>query len=35
LFGGNVEELVPHAVAHRLREMFPNGCAGAPLSDQE
>jgi pantetheine-phosphate adenylyltransferase len=35
LFGGNVEELVPHAVAHRLREMFPNGRAGAPLSDQE
>ena len=35
LFGGNVEELVPHAVAHRLREMFPNGRGGAPLSDQE
>jgi pantetheine-phosphate adenylyltransferase len=35
LFGGNVEELVPTAVAHRLREMFPNGRGGAPLSDQE
>jgi pantetheine-phosphate adenylyltransferase len=35
LFGGNVEELVPKAVAHRLREMFPNGRGGAPLSDQE
>ena len=35
LFGGNVEELVPIAVAHRLREMFPDGRGGAPLSDQE
>jgi pantetheine-phosphate adenylyltransferase len=35
LFGGNVEELVPHAVARRLKEMFPNGRGGAPLSDQE
>jgi pantetheine-phosphate adenylyltransferase len=35
LFGGNVEELVPKAVAHRLREMFPDGRGGAPLSDQE
>jgi pantetheine-phosphate adenylyltransferase len=35
LFGGNVEELVPKAVARRLREMFPNGRGGAPLSDQE
>jgi pantetheine-phosphate adenylyltransferase len=34
-FGGNVEELVPPAVAHRLKEMFPNGRGGAPLSDQE
>ena len=23
------------AVAHRLKEMFPNGRGGAPLSDQE
>jgi pantetheine-phosphate adenylyltransferase len=34
-FGGNVEELVPKAVARRLKDMFPNGRGGAPLSDQE
>jgi pantetheine-phosphate adenylyltransferase len=34
-FGGNVEELVPSGVARRLKEMFPNGRGGAPLSDQE
>lgn len=34
-FGGNVEELVPRAVARRLKEMFPNGRGGAPLPDQE
>jgi len=34
-FGGNVEELVPAAVARRLKEMFPNGRGGAPVSDQE
>ena len=34
-FGGNVEELVPAAVARRLREMFPNGRGGTPLSGQE
>ena len=34
-FGGNVEELVPMGVAARLKEMFPNGRGGAPLSDQE
>jgi pantetheine-phosphate adenylyltransferase len=34
-FGGNVEELVPKTVAARLKEMFPNGRGGAPLSDQE
>jgi pantetheine-phosphate adenylyltransferase len=34
-FGGNVEELVPLAVARRLKEMFPNGRGGAPVSDQE
>jgi pantetheine-phosphate adenylyltransferase len=34
-FGGNVDELVPPAVAARLREMFPNGRGGAPVSDQE
>jgi pantetheine-phosphate adenylyltransferase len=34
-FGGNVEELVPPSVALRLREAFPNGRGGTPLSDQE
>jgi pantetheine-phosphate adenylyltransferase len=34
-FGGNVEELVPKPVAVRLKEMFPNGRAGTPVSDQE
>ena len=34
-FGGNVEELVPAAVARRLKAMFPDGRAGAPLSEQE
>ena len=34
-FGGNVEELVPPAVAGRLRELFPNGRGGTPLSEQE
>jgi pantetheine-phosphate adenylyltransferase len=34
-FGGNVEELVPKAVAARLKEMFPKSRVGAPLSDQE
>jgi len=34
-FGGNVEELVPAAVARRLKEMFPNGRGGAPVSDAE
>jgi pantetheine-phosphate adenylyltransferase len=34
-FGGNVEELVPAAVAARLKEMFPKGRAGTPVSDQE
>ena len=34
-FGGNVEELVPPAVARRLREVFPNGRGGTPLTDQE
>ena len=34
-FGGNVEELVPKAVAARLKEMFPDGRVGAPVSDQE
>jgi pantetheine-phosphate adenylyltransferase len=34
-FGGNVEDLVPLAVARRLKEMFPDGRGGAPLPDQE
>ena len=34
-FGGNVEELVPPAVARRLKELFPSGRGGAPLNDQE
>ena len=34
-FGGNVEELVPPAVARRLREVFPDGRGGTPLNDQE
>jgi len=34
-FGGNVEELVPAAVAARLKAMFPSGHGGAPVSDQE
>jgi pantetheine-phosphate adenylyltransferase len=34
-FGGNVEELVPEAVARRLGQMFPNGRGGTPLSGQE
>jgi pantetheine-phosphate adenylyltransferase len=34
-FGGKVDELVPEAVARRIRELFPNGQPGAPLSPQE
>ena len=34
-FGGNVEQLVPPAVASRLRELFPRGRGGTPLSAQE
>jgi pantetheine-phosphate adenylyltransferase len=34
-FGGTVEELVPPAVARRLREMFPDGRGGTPVRDQE
>jgi len=34
-FGGNVDELVPEAVARRFREMFPAGKPGAPVSPQE
>ena len=34
-FGGNVEDLVPEAVARRLSERFPNGRGGTPLRPQE
>ena len=34
-FGGNVDELVPPAVAHRFGELFPQGKPGAPVSPQE
>jgi pantetheine-phosphate adenylyltransferase len=34
-FGGNVDELVPAAVAARFKEMFPDGRPGAPTSPQE
>jgi pantetheine-phosphate adenylyltransferase len=34
-FGGNVDELVPPAVARRFAEMFPQGKPGAPVSPQE
>ncbi len=34
-FGGNVDDLVPPAVAQRFRELFPEGRVGAPLSPQE
>ena len=34
-FGGNVEELVPAAVARRFRELFPKARSGAPVSPHE
>jgi pantetheine-phosphate adenylyltransferase len=34
-FGGNVDDLVPDAVARRFRELFPDGQGGAPVSPQE
>jgi pantetheine-phosphate adenylyltransferase len=34
-FGGNVDEWVPAAVARRLRELFPEGRPGAPVSPRE
>jgi pantetheine-phosphate adenylyltransferase len=34
-FGGNVDELVPEAVAHRFRELHPNGRPGTPENPQE
>ncbi|MDQ3866777.1 MAG: hypothetical protein M3304_08100, partial [Actinomycetota bacterium] len=34
-FGGNVDDLVPLAVARRFGEMFPRPEPGAPVSPQE
>jgi pantetheine-phosphate adenylyltransferase len=34
-FGGDVDDLVPPAVARRFREIFPDGKGGAPVSPQE
>lgn len=34
-FGGNVDDLVPPAVARRFEELFPGGRGGAPVSPQE
>jgi pantetheine-phosphate adenylyltransferase len=34
-FGGIVDELVPPAVARRMKELFPSGMGGAPLNAQE
>ena len=34
-FGGNVDALVPPAVARRFSELFPQGKPGAPVSPQE
>jgi pantetheine-phosphate adenylyltransferase len=34
-FGGNVDELVPEAVARRFRELHPNGRPGTPENPQE
>jgi pantetheine-phosphate adenylyltransferase len=34
-FGGNVEELVPPAVARRFRELFPDGRPGTPENPAE
>jgi pantetheine-phosphate adenylyltransferase len=34
-FGGNVDQLVPPAVARRFRELYPEGRPGAPVSPRE
>ena len=34
-FGGKVDDLVPEAVAKRVRELYPNGRPGAPLGPGE
>jgi len=34
-FGGNVDQLVPPAVARRFRELYPEARPGAPVSPRE
>jgi pantetheine-phosphate adenylyltransferase len=34
-FGGNVDDLVPPAVARRFRELYPEARPGAPVSPRE
>jgi pantetheine-phosphate adenylyltransferase len=34
-FGGKIDELVPEAVAKRLRDLYPSGRPGAPVSPSE
>jgi pantetheine-phosphate adenylyltransferase len=34
-FGGNVDDLVPPAVAQRFRELYPEARPGAPVSPRE
>ena len=34
-FGGSVDELVPPAVARRMKELFPRELGGAPTDAQE
>jgi pantetheine-phosphate adenylyltransferase len=34
-FGGDIDGLVPKAVAKRLRELYPDGRPGAPVSPSE
>jgi pantetheine-phosphate adenylyltransferase len=34
-FGGNVDDLVPAAVARRFQELFPRPLPGAPVNPQE
>jgi pantetheine-phosphate adenylyltransferase len=34
-FGGDIDGLVPKAVARRLRELYPDGRPGAPVSPSE
>jgi pantetheine-phosphate adenylyltransferase len=34
-FGGTVDELVPPAVARRMKELFPSGMGGAAVDPQE